>query len=257
MVSICPAGFALARAGRARRLPRPARKSRWGVRAVSRPRPGRYSGEGPKIDMGGEVDAGRASRDRRRRGDGWPVAFRRLGFRHSHNRWREGRRRARKCALPQPLQDIGAGEADLVDSAIGGRCGVRPGALLRGSAWGRGRRRACRRGGRSGVRASRRVLDELADGQGVEELVGDDEDGGSSGRRRVRWPGRVVLSSRSACWALRAGLVSKSCRCSASMNPSALAATRRASCIRVPRPGPSSRRVKLFGSPSCCQRLTM
>ena len=89
---------------------------------------------------------------------------------------------------------------------------------------------------------------ELADGEGVEELVGDEEE--RAGRQVLepvgpaRPPGRAA-----ACAARSAGLVSTSQSSAASRKPGWRPAARRASRISVPRPGPSSARMKGPGPP--------
>ena len=161
--------------------------------------------------------------------------------------------RARRC-----IASTAAGDS-FEDFAGVGAVRLRAARRSRRSASATGRRRAGRRPdptSRSCQPSS--VLHELPDRQGVEELVGDDEDRVFADGVDLAGPvGRVgaeplfLLATQQLCWSRRAA------RCSAFSKPSALLAARSASAISVPRPGPSSSSVKLLGSPICCQRLTM
>ena len=92
---------------------------------------------------------------------------------------------------------------------------------------------------------------ELADRQGVEEFVGDQQHRAVGHVVEALVPGRREGGERALLCKARSGaLISTRCRSSAAWKPGTPRVARRASAIRVPRPGPSSTRRTGAAGPS-------
>ena len=101
------------------------------------------------------------------------------------------------------------------------------------------------------------ALLELADGNCIEEFVGDQDHGSMGHGRQCIVPADTGADGLGLARPAAAGLVSTRCTCAARMKSGAAFPTvRRMSVISVPRPGPSSTRLKLSGAPIACHAAT-